>query len=272
VNITPEELKVKIEIGETFILLDVRSESKYNAGHIPSAISMPFNEIPYRYIELSPKQEIIVYCQNSGLSQTAAEMLVKLGFTNVKNLTGGISDWEYGLETAMGSTVSGMPETIPPADKGQQTITTAVDISQKLAISSMGKNLSSKIAPIFDESPYFIIVGLGSFQAFRNPNVGDSNDVGVQSAQFVVDKGAGAVITNNISLEAMNELRKLNVKVYSGISGTVSQALEWYMDGRLKETTVGVDNSSSGSHDEGEGGSKSKEKKGKDAERTVIIL
>ncbi|MFC1556464.1 PDZ domain-containing protein [candidate division KSB1 bacterium] len=171
-----------------------------------------------------------------------------------------------------GVTISGKPETIPPADKGQQAITTAGDISQKLALSSMGKDLSSTIAPIFDESPYFIIIGLGSFQAFKNPNVGDSNNVGVQSAQFVVDKGAGAVITNNISLEAMNELRKLNVKVYSGISGTVSQALEWYMDGRLQETTVGVDNSSSGSHDEGEGGAKSKEKKGKDAERTVIIL
>ena len=171
-----------------------------------------------------------------------------------------------------GVTVSGMPETIPPADKGQQVITTAGDISQKLAISSMDKDLSSEIAPLFDRSSYFIIVGLGSFQAFKNPNVGDSNDVGVQSAQFVVDKGAGAVITNNISLEAMNELRKLNVKVYSGISGTVSQTLEWYMDGRLKETTVGVDNSSSGSHEEGEGGSKSKEKKGKDTERTVIVL
>jgi len=171
-----------------------------------------------------------------------------------------------------GVTVSGMPETIPPADKGQQVITTSGDISQKLAISSMGKDLSSTIAPIFDESPYFIIVGLGSFQAFKNPNVGDSNDVGIQSAQFVVDKGAGAVITNNISLEAMNELRKLNVKVYSGISGTVSQALEWYMDGRLQDTTMGVDNSGSGSHDEGEGGSKSKEKKGREAERTVIIL
>ena len=171
-----------------------------------------------------------------------------------------------------GVTISGKPETIPPADKGQQAITTAGDISQKLALSSMGKDLSSTIAPIFDESPYFIIIGLGSFQAFKNPNVGDSNNVGVQSAQFVVDKGAGAVITNNISLEAMNELRKLNVKVYSGISGAVSQALEWYMDGRLQETTVGVDNSSSGSHDEGEGGAKSKEKKGKDAERTVIIL
>ena len=172
-----------------------------------------------------------------------------------------------------GVTISGKPETIPPPDMGQQSaITTAASLSQKLAISSQGRNLSSKIAPLFDRAPYFIIVGLGSFQTFKNPNANDSKDVGIQSAQFVVDKGTGAVITNNISLEAMNELRKLNVKVYSGVSGTVSQALEWYMDGRLKETTVGTtDKNGSGSHDD-EGEGKSKSKKGRDAEKANVVL
>jgi len=171
-----------------------------------------------------------------------------------------------------GVNISGEPETIPPTDKGQPMMTTAGNISQKIAISSEGNNLSSQIAPLFDRSSYFIIVGLGNFQAFKNPNVNDSKDVGIQSAQFIVDKGAGAVITNNISLEAMEELRKLNVNVYSGISGTGSQAIEWYMDGRLKETTVGINEGGSGSHDEGEGGSKSKEKKGRDAEKANVVL
>jgi len=268
--ITPIELKAKIDSGGPFILLDVRSESMYNAGHISGAISMSIDEIPDRYVELSPNQEIIVYCQIGKTCQDAADMLVKLGFTNVKVLVGGISAWEYGVVTAMGYTTSDKPETIPPTDKGQQIITIAGCISQKVALSSEGKNLSSKIAPLFDRSPYFIIVGLGSFQVFKNPNVNDSKDVGIQSAQFVVDKGAGSVITNNISLEAMKELCKLNVKVYSGVSGTVSQALEWYMDERLTETTLGTDKSVSGSHDEGEG--KSKEKKGRDAERTNVVL
>jgi len=168
-----------------------------------------------------------------------------------------------------GVTISGMPETIPPPDKGQQSaITTAASLSQKLAISSEGKNLSSKIAPLFDRASYFITVGLGSFQAIKNPNANDSKDVGIQSAQFVVDKGAGAVLTNNISLEAMEELRKLNVSVYSGVSGTVSQALEWYMDGRLKETTVGSDKSDSGSREEGEGNPK----RGRDTQRANVVL
>ncbi len=169
-----------------------------------------------------------------------------------------------------GVTISGKPETTPPTDKGQSMMTTSGNISQKIAIASQGKDLNSKIAPLFDRSPYFIIVGLGIFQAYKNPNVNDSKDVGVQSAQFVVDKGAGAVITNNISLEAMKELNRLNVKVYSGVSGTVSQALECYMDGHLKETTVGSAKSGSDSDDEGEG--KSKEKKGRDAEKANVVL
>ena len=171
-----------------------------------------------------------------------------------------------------GVTISGMPETIPPTDMGQQIITTSGCACQKIAISSQGKKLSSKIAPLFDRSPYFIIVELSTFEAYRNPNVNDSKDVGIQSAQFVVDKGADVVITDNISLEAVEELRKLNVKIYSGVSGTVYQALEWYMEDRLNETSVGTDKGDSGSHEESEGKSKSKEKKGRDAEQANVVL
>jgi len=176
------------------------------------------------------------------------------------------------VRAILGVTISDKPETIPPTDKGQPMMTTAGNVSQKIAISSEGKNISSKVAPLFDRSPYFIIVGLGTFQDYKNPNVNDSKDVGIQSAQFMVDRGAGAVITNNISLEAMEELHRLNVKVYSGVSGTVSQAIECYMEGHLKETTVGTDKDGSISHDEGEGQMKSKEKKGRDAERTNVVL
>jgi len=171
-----------------------------------------------------------------------------------------------------GVTISGKPETIPPTDMGQQTITTSGCACQKIAISSQGKKLSSKIAPLFDRSPYFIIAELSTFESYRNPNVNDSKDVGIQSAQFVVDKGADVVITNNISLEALEEFRRLNVSVYSEVSGTVSQALEWYMDDRLNETTVGTDKSDTGSHEESEGKSKSKEKKGRDAEKSNVVL
>lgn len=95
-NITPEEVKAKMEAGEEFTLLDVRGPAQYDAGHIIGAISIPLRE-GYRYSELNPNDEIIVYCQIGVSSVTAAQLLVRYGFSDLKNMVGGISNWEYGL-------------------------------------------------------------------------------------------------------------------------------------------------------------------------------
>jgi len=96
-NITPEEVKAKMDAGEEFTLLDVRGPARYNAGHIIGAISIPLRELEYRYNELNPQDEIIVYCQVGVTSVTAAQLLLRYGFSDVKNMVGGLSTWEYGL-------------------------------------------------------------------------------------------------------------------------------------------------------------------------------
>ena len=134
--------------------------------------------------------------------------------------------------------ISNKPDTFPPTDRGEGADGDGASGSMKVAIASQGKKLTSEIATMFDKSPYYIIAELASFEAVRNPYIHDLGDVGILSAQFVVDKGVEAVIADNISLQAVNELSHLNVKLFSGISGTVSEALEWYMSNRLQETTV----------------------------------
>ena len=96
-NITPADVKAKMDAGEKFILVDVRSPAQYDAGHILGAISIPLPQLGYRYNELNPQDEIIVYCQLGVGSVTAAQMLVTYGFENVENMVGGLSKWEYGL-------------------------------------------------------------------------------------------------------------------------------------------------------------------------------
>lgn len=96
-NITPEDVRAKIDAGEEFTLIDVRGPGQYNAGHIIGAISIPLRELGYRYNELNPLDEIIVYCQIGVSSVAAAQLLVRYGFEDVKNMVGGISEWEYGL-------------------------------------------------------------------------------------------------------------------------------------------------------------------------------
>ena len=95
VNISADQLKVKIDAGENFTLLDVRELYEYKAGHIKGAKLLPVGEIEERWSELDPAREIVVYCRSGRCSAIAAEKLVKLGFKKVKNLTGGILGWPY---------------------------------------------------------------------------------------------------------------------------------------------------------------------------------
>ena len=96
-NITSEELKAKLDKREVFILIDIRSSSLYDAGHIWGAVSIPLYELSTRLNGLERNKEIIVYCQIGVTSISACELLVSSGFSNVKNLFGGISEWKYGI-------------------------------------------------------------------------------------------------------------------------------------------------------------------------------
>ena len=82
-----------------YIIIDARTQSEYDEGHIPGAILIPEYEIADRAEkELSDKDRLIlVYCRSGRRSKIAAEELVKLGYTNIKEF-GGIIDWEYEIE------------------------------------------------------------------------------------------------------------------------------------------------------------------------------
>ena len=98
-NITAEEAKQIMDSEEGYIILDVRTQEEYNQGHIPGAIVIPHTEITVRAeAELKDKDQLIlVYCRSGRRSKLAAEDLVKLGYTNIKEF-GGIIDWPYEVE------------------------------------------------------------------------------------------------------------------------------------------------------------------------------
>ena len=98
-NITAEEAKQIMDIEEGYIILDVRTQEEYDEGHIPGAILIPNTEIGDRAEdELTDKNQLIlVYCRSGRRSKLAAEILVKLGYTNIREF-GGIIDWPYEVE------------------------------------------------------------------------------------------------------------------------------------------------------------------------------
>lgn len=60
-KLTVQEVKLKIDSGSVFVLVDVRSKADYDKSHIVGAVSIPIQELPTRYIEIPTESEIIVY-------------------------------------------------------------------------------------------------------------------------------------------------------------------------------------------------------------------
>ena len=95
-QISGAEAKALMDSESGYIILDAREQHEYDEGHIPGAILIPYGEIADRAENELPDKEqlILVYCRSGRRSKIAAEELVKLGYTNVKEF-GGIIDWEY---------------------------------------------------------------------------------------------------------------------------------------------------------------------------------
>ena len=99
VNITAEEAKAIMDTEEGYVILDVREQDEYDAGHISGAILIPYTQIEAKANEMltDKDQLILVYCRSGRRSKLAAEALVELGYTNIKEF-GGILDWPYEVE------------------------------------------------------------------------------------------------------------------------------------------------------------------------------
>ena len=99
VNITAEEAKQIMDTEVGYIILDVREQDEYDAGHIPGAILIPYTQIAEKAKGMLSEQDqlILVYCRSGRRSKIAAEALAELGYTNIKEF-GGIIDWPYEVE------------------------------------------------------------------------------------------------------------------------------------------------------------------------------
>ena len=98
-NITAQQAKEIMDTQEGYIILDTRTQEEYDTGHIPGAIVLPYDEVLKKAetVLTDKSQLILVYCRSGRRSKLAAEDLVKLGYTNIREF-GGIIDWPYEVE------------------------------------------------------------------------------------------------------------------------------------------------------------------------------
>ena len=92
-EITPTDLKAKIDKGDEFTLVDVREPEEFAICRIPGSRLIPRATLPERLHELSTAEEIVVHCKSGVRSGMAVEFLKQAGYRRVKNLVGGILRW-----------------------------------------------------------------------------------------------------------------------------------------------------------------------------------
>jgi rhodanese-related sulfurtransferase len=95
-NITPEEVKERLDKGEQLNLVDVREPHERAEFNIGGA-HVPLGQVQMMQVDELNKlknEEVIVYCRSGNRSGQAAMILETLGFTNTKNLAGGMLAWQ----------------------------------------------------------------------------------------------------------------------------------------------------------------------------------
>ena len=99
-QITAEEAKSMMEEQPDAVILDVREQDEYDAGHIPGAVLLPVGTINQETAAsaiLEKDTVVLVFCRSGNRSKTASQALADLGYTQIYEF-GGIKDWPYEVE------------------------------------------------------------------------------------------------------------------------------------------------------------------------------
>jgi rhodanese-related sulfurtransferase len=100
-EISPQELKVRLDRHAPPLLLDVRQDWETKLCRLPNAVHIPIEEIEVRVEELSPEDSIVVYCHQGVRSAAVAEFLRSRGYKDVQNLSGGLDLWARTVDPGM---------------------------------------------------------------------------------------------------------------------------------------------------------------------------
>lgn len=101
-SISAQELKEKMDTSEDFLLLDVRQQDEYDFVNLDGTL-IPLGQLSQRITEIDAykDKEVVVMCRTGSRSGQAARILVREGFQNVYNLSGGITGWSRDVDPSM---------------------------------------------------------------------------------------------------------------------------------------------------------------------------
>lgn len=97
-ELSPTELKSKLDAGSSLVLLDVREPFERATAAIEPSLHIPMGDIPSRVQDLDPDQHIVVYCHHGVRSLNVTSWLRQHGFETVQSLRGGIDRWSREID------------------------------------------------------------------------------------------------------------------------------------------------------------------------------
>lgn len=102
IEITPTELKQRLDRGDDIQIIDVREAHEVALAQLPNSIHIPLAQIVNRMSEIDPQRETTVHCKMGGRSAKAIEALKRSGFSgNLFNLKGGITAWSNEVDPSV---------------------------------------------------------------------------------------------------------------------------------------------------------------------------
>jgi sulfur-carrier protein adenylyltransferase/sulfurtransferase len=99
-EITPTELKTRLDRGDDLYILDVREPHEYQICNLHGHL-IPLGELPRRVHELDSSREIVAHCRSGKRSAEAVQFLQKAGFRKIWNLKGGILAWSDDVDPSV---------------------------------------------------------------------------------------------------------------------------------------------------------------------------
>jgi rhodanese-related sulfurtransferase len=100
-QISPTDLRRRLDRGDHVVLLDVREPEELAVARLPEALHIPMGEVPGRLHELDPDHEIVVFCHHGIRSASVVQFLGQREFEHVANLSGGIDAWSRTVDPSV---------------------------------------------------------------------------------------------------------------------------------------------------------------------------
>lgn len=108
----------------------------------------------------------------------------------------------------------------------------------KIAVTSTGVDLDAQVDPRFGRCTYFLVVDTDTMEheAFENEQADTRGGAGIQAGRFMAERDVKAVLTGNCGPNAYQTLSAAGIEIFTGVSGTVKEAVERYKNGEFTST------------------------------------